>query len=320
MPDHASYRSPVLDHLGLVAGMFDALGLGDVIDRATPQHPDMRDLTVGEAVHAMVLKGLGCMNQARYRVPRLFQTNPTDRLMVPRRAPAQRPADALGRALETLYTSGVTALYRRMAATAAERLGLAPRLAHLDRTSFPVAGRDNSDEAPEAQVVQMTRGDSREHRPDFNPVMWELIVAHQAGLPLLMKPRSGHSRDAQDVGEAVRTHVHPWQTPDGITSLGADSALESEAHRHKLAQMPIKWITRVPATVNAAQRVLAQADPQALASLTAGDRARELTSTDGGLEPRWGRIDAASRRAQAHRAVDKPWRQQRDKALQALKP
>jgi len=30
MPDQPTYRSHVLDHLGLVAGMFDALSLGDI--------------------------------------------------------------------------------------------------------------------------------------------------------------------------------------------------------------------------------------------------------------------------------------------------
>jgi transposase len=166
MPDQAPYRSQVLDHLGLVAGMFDELGIGDVLDRATHQHPAMRDLTVGEAVNAMGLNGLGCINQALDLVPRFFQHKPTSRLMSPRIVPAQRNDDALGRALETLDTYGVTELYRLMAATAAERLGLAPRLAHLDRTSLHVDGRYNSDEEPEDKVVPITRGYSRDHRPD----------------------------------------------------------------------------------------------------------------------------------------------------------
>ena len=62
MPDHATYQSQVLDHLGLVAAMFDELGSGDVLDHATHQNPEMRDLTVGEAVKAMVLNGLGFIN------------------------------------------------------------------------------------------------------------------------------------------------------------------------------------------------------------------------------------------------------------------
>jgi transposase len=118
-----TYRSQIFDHLGLVAGLVDELGMGDVIDQATPQHPELRDLTVGEAVNAMVLNGLGCINQALDLVPRCFQHKPTSRLMAPRVAPEQLNDDALGRALDTLDDDGVTALYRLMAATAAMRLG-----------------------------------------------------------------------------------------------------------------------------------------------------------------------------------------------------
>ena len=59
MLDPPMYHSQVLDHLGLVAGMFDELGIGEVLEQATQQDPAMRDLTVGEAVKAMVLNGLG---------------------------------------------------------------------------------------------------------------------------------------------------------------------------------------------------------------------------------------------------------------------
>src|SRR5262249_3611372 len=136
MPDQLPYRRQVLDHLGLVAGMFDELGIGDVLDHATHQNPAMRDLTVGEAVKAMVLNGLGFINQALYLVPRFFQNKPSSRLIAPRVAPQQLNDDVLGRALDTLYDAGVTALYSLIAATAAQRLGLAPRFAHLDSTSF----------------------------------------------------------------------------------------------------------------------------------------------------------------------------------------
>jgi transposase len=102
------YRTQILDHLGLVAGMFDELGLGDVIDQTTQQNPEMRDLTAGEAVKAMVLNGLGFVNHALYLAPRFFQNKPTARLVSPRVTPAQLNDDALGRALDTLYRYGVT--------------------------------------------------------------------------------------------------------------------------------------------------------------------------------------------------------------------
>jgi transposase len=319
MPDQPMYRSQVLDHLGLVAGMFDELGIGDVLDHATHQNPEMRDLTVGEAVKAMVLNGLGFINQALYLVPRFFQNKPTSRLISPRVAPKQLNDDALGRALDTLYAYGVTELYSLIAATAAEHLGLTPRLAHLDSTSFHVDGRYNSDEEPTEQVVHITRGYSRDHRPDLNQVMLELIVEHQAGIPLLMKPLSGNSSDAHDFGEVVCAHVQQLQTTYGTTYLVADSALYSAANLQKLAQTRMRWMTRVPATLSEAQAALAQVNPHALASLTEGYRYHELRSTYGGIEQRWVLIYSESRQPQAQRTVDKQWRQQSDKEVKAFK-
>jgi hypothetical protein len=66
----------------------------------------------------------------------------------------------------------------------------------------------------------------------------------------------------------------------------ADSALYRADNLDKPAQTAIKWSTRVPATLSAAQAALAQANPQAMAVLQEGDRSHELTSTYGGVEPR----------------------------------
>ena len=134
-------RTQVLDPLGRIAGMCDALGIGDVVDHATQQHPAMRDLTVGEAGKAMGLNGLGLVNHALSLVPRFFQHTPPSRLIAPRVAPRQLNDDALGRAWDRLYTDGVTERYRLIAVTAAKRRGLAPTCAPLDRTSFQVDGR-----------------------------------------------------------------------------------------------------------------------------------------------------------------------------------
>src|SRR4029434_10171691 len=90
MPDHPTYRRQVLDPLGLGAGLFDHLGLGEVSDHATHQHPAMRDLPVGAAVKAMVLNGLGFVNHALSLVPRFFQNKPTQQLVSFRVAPEQR--------------------------------------------------------------------------------------------------------------------------------------------------------------------------------------------------------------------------------------
>ena len=220
------YRRQILDQLGLVAAMFDALGMGEVIDRATRHQPETRIVTTGEAVKAMVLNGLGCVNQPLSLVPRFFQDKPLARLLAPWLIEAhQLNDDALGRALDTRDADDVTALYRLIAATAAERLGLASRVAHLESTSFPVDGHDNSGEEPAEPVVHITRGYSRDHRPDLNHGMLEWIIEHPAGLPVLMKPLSGHRSDVKEFGQVVSEHIAPLQTTYGPTDLVADSAL-----------------------------------------------------------------------------------------------
>jgi transposase len=299
--------------------MFEELGIADVLDQATHQNPEMRDLTVGEAVKAMVLNGLGFINQARSLVPRFFQNKPTSRLISPRVTPKQLNDDALGRALDTLYAAGVTELYRLMAATAAQRLGLTPRFAHLDSTSFHVDGRDNSDEAPDEQIIHITRGYSRDHRPDLNQVMLELMVEHQAGIPVLMQPLSGNSSDAQEFGQMIREHMAQLRITYGTTYLVADSALYSEANLQKLAQTPRPWITRVPVTLSEARAALVQADPQAMLPLVEGYRYQELASTYGGVEQRWVLIHSEHRQSQAQRTVAKQLRTQSDKEVHAFK-
>lgn len=313
------YHSQVLDHLGLVAGMFEELGIGEIIDQATQQNPEMRLVTAGHAVKAMVLNGLGFVNQQLYLVPRFFQNKPTSRLITPGITAEHLNDDALGRALETLYAYGVTELYSLIAATAAERLGLAPTFAHLDSTSFHVDGRYNSDAAPDAHVIHITRGYSRDHRPDLNQVMLELIVEHQAGIPLLMKPLSGNSSDAQEFGEVIRQHIQQLHLTYGTTYLVADSALYSADNLQKLAHTHLKWITRVPATLREAQGALSQADPPSMTPLMEGYRYHELASAYGDVAQRWLLIHSEARQPQAQRTVNTQLLKQSDREVKAFK-
>jgi transposase len=298
--------------------MFDELGLGDVIDQATQHDPQMRDLTAGEAVKAMVLNGLGFVNHALYLVPRFFHNKPTSQLISPRVTADQLNDDALGRALDTLYAYGVTELYTLLAARAAKRLGLGASYAHLDSTSFHVDGRYNCDDPPTEHVVHITQGYSRDHRPDLNQVMLELIVEHQAGIPVLMKPLSGNSSDAKSFAQTVSDHIEQLQSTYGTRYLVADSALYSAENLGILQDTHAKWITRVPATVRDAQVALAQADPDRMAPLKMGYRYHTLHSTYGDVAQRWLLIYSAPRRCQAQRTVTKRWRTHSEEEVKAF--
>src|SRR4029450_1967824 len=132
----SKYQSQVLDHRSLVAAMYGELGIGAVIDHAIVQDATKRPVSLGQAVKAMVLNGLGFVNQQLYLVPSFFQNKPTGRLIGRGVEAAHLNDDVLGRALDTLYEYDVTLLYSLIAAQAADRLGLTAQYAHLDTTSF----------------------------------------------------------------------------------------------------------------------------------------------------------------------------------------
>jgi transposase len=138
--------------------MFEELGITEVIDQATQQNPAMRSVTAGHAVKAMVRNGVGFINQQLYLVPHFFQNKPIARLMAPGIHASHLNDATLGRALDTLYETGVTELYSLIATTAARRLGLTPTFRPLDTTSFHVDGRYNSKQVPDEQVVHLTHG------------------------------------------------------------------------------------------------------------------------------------------------------------------
>ena len=102
------YRSQTLDHLGLVAGMYEELGIGERIDQVIAQDRDKRQVSLGQAVKAMVLNGLGFVNQRLYLMPKFFGDKPTQRLIGEGIQPEHLNDDVLGRALDALYEFGVT--------------------------------------------------------------------------------------------------------------------------------------------------------------------------------------------------------------------
>ncbi len=75
------YKTETIEHLGLVASMIDELGIVESIDKAIKQDKKDRKVTIGEAVKAMLLNGLGFANRQLYLVPQFFENKPLDILI-----------------------------------------------------------------------------------------------------------------------------------------------------------------------------------------------------------------------------------------------
>jgi len=312
------YESKILDHLGLVAAMVDELELVEQIDQAISQDFDQRVVSIGQAVKAMVLNGLGFVNQRLYLVPQFFHSKPTERLIGPGIKAEHLHDDTLGRALDALYDYGVTELFGELAAHAASQLGLTSRFAHLDSTSFHVDGRYNSESGAEEGVIHIRQGYSRDHRPELNQVVLEMMVEQQAGLPILMKPLSGNSSDQGDFPKLIESHLERLQLTHGVDYVVADCALYSADHIKALQDRGTRFITRVPETIKEAQRVLSETDFDAMEPLVEEYRYGEVDSEYGSVAQRWLVIHSRAAQERARKSVNKQFSRQGEQEAKAL--
>ena len=128
------------DHLGLIAGMIDELGIVECIDKEIPKKSDDKLLSYGELVKAMILNGLGYINKQLYLVPKFFSDKPLN-ILFKRDVKAEWfNDDSLGRTLDALYQYGVSKLYQIIALKAMNVLGLIPKTFH-SANQFPCRRR-----------------------------------------------------------------------------------------------------------------------------------------------------------------------------------
>lgn len=299
-PHH--YSSKALNHLGLFAGMYDELGLGDLLDQVLVQDEDGRIVSLGQVVKAMVLNGLGFAHRALYLTPLFFKDKPVGRLLGPGIEAEHLNDDVLGRALDRIYADGPSRLSAQLAARTVQRLGLLCRFAHLDSTSFHVDGGYHSDADEQAGVIRLTQGYSRDHRPDLNQVVLQLLCERQAGIPLLMESLSGNSSDKTSFRETVKAHLRQLQSDVGLEVLIADSALYT---LETLKDMNgYQWISRVPETLTLARELIHVVAPDLMQEPTQ-EAFCTLGTVYGEVRQRWVVVYSPQARQRALKSVNK---------------
>jgi hypothetical protein len=121
----AGMRVERLDHLGIVAGVCQEIGLAAYLD--TLAGPSQQQVSVGTATVAMILNGLGFSNRRLYLVSQFFASKPVEHLLGPGIAADMLHDGCLGRTLDWLYDHDPTALFAGIARQARQRFGLAVR-------------------------------------------------------------------------------------------------------------------------------------------------------------------------------------------------
>lgn len=235
----------------------------------------------GEAVQAMVLNALGFVGRALYLTPEFLHNKPVDLLIRPGLCAEDFNDDSLGRALDELYQAGVTEVFAQVASHALRHYGIDHRFVHLDSTSFHLHG----EYAPEEPIpIEVTRGYSKEQRPDLKQVVLSLITTYRSAIPVWLEALSGNQSDKKSFVPTIQAYTAQLKESESPYYV-VDSALYGKENLQELAQ--IRWITRVPETLAEAKQLLRSVAPEELEPLEEGYAGYEHRSLYGGVEQRW---------------------------------
>ena len=280
-----TYSTQRLDHLGIVAGICQQIGLVEQID--TYVGSTERKVSVGEAVQAMVLNALGFVESALYLTPEFFDNKPVDLLIREGLTAEDLNDDSLGRALDMLYKADITQVFFCVAFHALSAFGIEHDFVHLDNTTFSLEG-DYAIPSEDPRAVRIAHGYSRDHRPDLKQVVVSLICSYQSSIPVWLQALDGNRADKESFPKIIQAYVSQMKAsdPSELPYFIADSALYSEKNIKSLSQ--VKWITRIPGTLNEVKELYNSIAPEQMQdSALEGYSYLEVGNYYGGLRQRW---------------------------------
>lgn len=293
-----------LDHLGIVAGVVDQIGLVECIDDRLGRY-ESECVSAGEVLKAMILNGLGFVSAPLYLFGRFFEGKPTEHLLGAGIEPRHLNDDKLGRVLDRFYEAGLTSLFVQLAGRAINTLGVGTRRLHLDATSFHLHGHyhqqphqhqhavaQTGEHDQEPEPIHITYGYSRDHRPDLKQFVVDLLCSGDGGVPVFLRAADGNDSDAATFASLISEFR---EQVDLETLFVADAALYGEDNLQSLRGL--RWVSRVPQTIKEARAALEDFEEQALrpSSRREGYRIAELTAEYAGVAQRWVIVSSEAR-------------------------
>jgi transposase len=300
-----------IDHLGIVAGIIDCIGLVEIINELIGEEKGEK-VSPGHVVKAMIMNGLGFVSKPLYMFPKYFETIACEHLIGAGVKPEYLNDDKLGRVMDKLFIKGLDTIFFIIALKAAKKFGVSLSTSHLDSSSMHVHGQyntrlpevifeneqtGNSQEIEELSVkspqeITITYGYSRDHRPDLKQFIIELICSGDGDIPIFLKLASGNQSDSSCFGKIAVEYQRQLKVDSLIV---ADSALYTESNIKLMSEL--KWLSRVPLSIKAAQLlVLELPESEFIESELLGYSLKENRITYGDIEQRWLVVQSQDRR------------------------
>lgn len=319
-----------LDHLGIIAGIIDSIGLVEIINDSLGIDVSEK-ISSGHVVKAMILNGLGFVSSPLYMFSKFFETKPCEHLIGEGVKSEYLNDDKLGRTLDKLFDQGLTTTFLAIALNAVEKFSVLLSYLHLDSSSFHTHGEynfenysANTDDESKNNIVQeidspqpinITYGYSRDHRPDLKQFIIDLICSGDGDIPIFFKSASGNEIDSSSFGKLLADFKKQIQF-DSL--MIADSALYTAANLALLTS--VKWLCRVPFSISEAKKLASELMPSEFRkSQILGYSFAILTSNYGGIQQRWLVVESCSRKESDLRQLEKRILKLEQSALSQLK-
>ena len=326
-----------LDHLGIVAGLIDEIGIVEIINEKLGI--DCREkVTSGQVIKALLLNSLGMVSRPLYLFSQFFEDQAVEKLLGEGVKCEYLNDDKIGRVMDEIYQLGLTSLFIEIGLSVMKKFKITTKVSHLDSTSFHLHGKYSSQyfseeeiKNPKERPILITRGYSRDHRPDLKQCVLDLIVVSDGAIPFLMRAADGNESDKAVFGQ-ILVEVKKQIEFDSI--MVCDSALYSQNNLQLIRE--IKWITRVPTTIKQARHLLEEVEIEEIEILSdleeeekqriiklkeKGYKWREDQVTYGGIEQRWLIVESEKRKTSDYEKLESKLKQEKnqlEKRIQKL--
>ncbi|MDK2412511.1 IS1634 family transposase [Aphanizomenon sp. 202] len=323
-----------IDHLGIVAGIIDSIGIVEIINELIGIEKDEK-VNAGQVVKAMIINGLGFVSKPLYMFPKYFETIACEHLIGAGVKPEYLNDDKLGRVMDKLFIKGLDTIFFIIAVKAAKKFGVSLSTSHLDSSSMHVHGQYNTSlpfvifenqkvgdnqELEELAVkspkeITITYGYSRDHRPDLKQFIIEMICSGDGDIPIFLKLASGNQTDSSCFGQIAVEYQKQLEVNSLIV---ADAALYTESNLKMMSEL--RWLCRVPLSIKAAKSLISTLpESEFIDSTIPGYKLASKTENYAGIEQRWLVVQSQERRESDLRKLTQKIIKAESKAVQDLK-
>jgi len=246
------FSSAHLGHLGLVADKIDSLNIIDLIDKRLPvSKAHGSKVSHGERVAAMIMNGLGFIDNRLYLFPDFLNDKPLDRLFNRHVEAEWFNDDASGRCLDAIAAYGTTKLFTELSLTIGQSRNLLGKSVHIDTTTLSLFGdfeqslNEKAVESENNNAPQPKQGYAKSGRHDLKQMVLLLATTGAANFPVWMESHSGNASDQTTMpAAAVKIQQLCRELEDAADFIHVgDSAIYANILQHSADMF---WITRAP--------------------------------------------------------------------------